>query len=617
MLLLHGVVQGCIGTSHRWYVPVYTCLALALANGNADLSFDRWASQRWGASYPFAPVCASAATSNSIVCSGFARKLVLLFGISTLFFGAITKFINGGLAWLDGESLSYYVSSEENGRSVTLKNLMHKHRWISLALSLASIGLEAGSIVAVFFPATRPLILVSAAGMHLGIWLTMWPNYFPQTLCYALGMSWSWFGERSAGELFKFDPSSNSTLLMVCWLAVSLWIFLGMVACLRIEWWPLTGIPMYSFYRDGTYSYKHLRDASQAQQVALEHAGSGYPNALAWSNLWINLRLKNMDPSVTEERRARKLTAAAAASHNGASPSSPESPLDSYVSDNAFADAAKLSASLESAVAASSASSSSERKSAESSGLTSSEREFVNLKSRVTDFAYTRRGRSGVYLKQWRRTLHNVAAADMSAKPLGGIEHNASGSDAEPYPALEWLRRMLPHLRVYARVNSWNLPAWVESTGELQLRVKLKERYAILARIPWNAVGSVTKELGGAEEGTAANIGSKEEKESSNTGTARQSGRASPDDNGNAFDAAASGASFGLSPSPSPPSPSPSTASRTIRKPSRAAAAAVEDAGGEVEEASASPAAPRTPVARAGSIKKRRGSKSAGSGKKK
>ena len=41
MFLMHGIVQGCIGTSHRWYVPVYTCLALMFANGNADHSLGR------------------------------------------------------------------------------------------------------------------------------------------------------------------------------------------------------------------------------------------------------------------------------------------------------------------------------------------------------------------------------------------------------------------------------------------------------------------------------------------------------------------------------------------------------------------------------------------------
>ena len=361
---------------------------------------------------------------------------------------------------------------------MVLKNLMHKFRGVSLFLSLASIGLEAVAVVAIFLPVTRPLILASAAGMHLGIWLTMWPNYFPQTLCYALGVAWM---EASAPSA-QFNAATNPALVLASWAGVSLWLFLGMVALLRIEWWPLTGIPMYSFYRDSTYSYKHLRDASQAQQVALEHQASGYPNAIAWSNLWITLRLKNTDPALKEERRARK----ADASSSSSSPTSlsPESPMDSYVSDasKAFADAARLSSGASPSAAAAAAA---DRKSAESSGLHSSEREFVNLKSRVTDAAYTRGGASGAYVKQWRRTLHNVAAADMASKPLGHIEA-CTTSAGRPGPALIWLQKQLPHLRAYARDNAWNLPEWVDATGELQLRVKLKDRYAILARLPWN-----------------------------------------------------------------------------------------------------------------------------------
>jgi hypothetical protein len=238
---------------------------------------------------------------------------------------------------------------------------------------------------------------------------------------------------------------------------VFLWVFLSMVALLRIEWWPLTGIPMYSFYRDHTYSYRHLRDAAQAQQVALEHAASGYPNALAWSNLWITLRLCNMDPKLRQQKDEKKQLKQQSSAAAGP-----------------------------------------ERKSVESSGLLSSEREFVNLKARVTDKAYTRGGRKGVYLKQWRRTLHNVASADMASKPLGQIEVqplDSPNAPTEVYPALAWLRLQLPHLRQWAHVNNWALPDWVDQYGELQLRVKLRDRYAILARIPWRGDGTTPREL--------------------------------------------------------------------------------------------------------------------------
>lgn len=459
MFLMHGVVQGCIGTSHRWYVPVYTCLALMFANGNADLSLDAYFARAYGSAYPFQPYCWTHATS-SLLCSGFARKMVLISGISTLFFGAITKMLNGGWAWLDGASLSYYVSSEENGRSVLLKNLMAQYRAISLFLSFGSIGLEAGSIAAVFLPWTRPLIIVSAAGLHLGIWLTMWPNYFPQTVCYALGMSWNFLPGWSVDAVARSFPVDQSTLA-ACWAGVAVWLFLSMVALLRIEYWPLTGIPMYSFYRDSSYSYRFLRDASQAQGVALEHLASGYPNAIAWSNLWITLRLKNMDPAVLAARRARKEVERS---------SSPERAAVIASGNKPSADA--LSAS-------------------------SSEKEFVNLKTRVTDARFTVKGTRGVYLKQWRRTLHNIAALDMATKPWGHIEETdpIHRRDTREYPAQSWLRDLLPHLKRYAKSNGWHLPPWVETFGELQLRVKLKDKYAILATIPWrNDAGTTPTE---------------------------------------------------------------------------------------------------------------------------
>jgi len=489
MVLLHGVAQGCIGTSHRWYVPVYTCLALMAANGNAEWSVDAWMYKQYGDNYPFKPPCwsdnsssASASTASpspvpSLLCSSYSRKMVLLSAMSTLFFGCVTKLLNGGLGWIDGRSLAYYVSSEENGRSMWLKSMMNQYRSLSLLLSIGSLLLEGGSVVAAFVPWSRVWVIMAAAGLHLGIWLTMWPNYFPQTLCYILAMTWPW--ERDAGVAYSFAPwssSAPSSLRLAIWIGVWIWFFLSCVALFRIECWPLTGIPMYSFYRDcSKFNYKFLRDIHQAQGVAREHEASGYPNAIAWSNVWINLRIKNTSEQIRREKEEKKRRRMEEA-ERGITPSTPTTPTRSstYLPNGP---------------------------------MSSSEREYVNLKSRVTDRRFTRNGVSGVYLKQYRRTLHNIAAKDMACKPMGHIEvhdpvvrdgsdaleydmarSKASDSDSsfQPYPALQWLRTELPHLRATSIQNDWKLPSWVDESGELQLRVKLKDRYAILAAIPWN-----------------------------------------------------------------------------------------------------------------------------------
>jgi len=505
-LILHGVVAGLIGTSHRWYVPVYTLLALCFANGNASYSLDAYFTEQFPLSYPFAPPSLS---ESPLLNSGFARKMILIASISTLVFGGITKLLNGGFHWLNGQSLAYYVSSDENGKSILLKHLMHTQPALSLFLSVSSIVLECGSMVAVFSVYWRPIILLNATAFHFGIWLTMWPNYAPQTFCYAIGTRWwiesnepvdivsaigmsAWeqIGSTSLLNLLMTHQRSSwpsyfsSTPFIASCLAFTLCLFLTMIALFRIEYWPLTGIPMYSFYRDHSFSYRFLRDESQAQQVAIEHVQSGYPNALAWSNLWIILRLKNTDPSVAHEIetvRQKRHIARAQGVHSVR-------------------------------------------------GDDENESWYVNLKSRVT----AENAKHGVLTKQWRRTLHNIAAIDMAAKPSGHIravkdgkvskiEAESGTSDDDEgemealdenetsveeskmrrrrrksppqlqieaaavlaYPGERWLLANREALRLYARQCDWKLPVWADKTGELQLRVKLKHGYAVLARCPW------------------------------------------------------------------------------------------------------------------------------------
>ena len=526
--LLHGVVSGCIGTSHRWYVPVYTLLALMFANGNASFSVDALIHRR----YPSYPLY-SAFSPSSVADSGLARKLVLIASISTLFYGGLTKLLNGGWKWLNGRSLAYYVSSEENGRWGLLKQLMNSQPALSLFLSVSSIVLECGAVVAVFSRFWRPIVLANAAAFHFGIWLTMWPNYAPQTWCYGVGTQWPWETVPRYAELvppaWAQSTQPTWTLLgaapeyfytgrfVACCLATLLCVFLTFVTLFRIEYWPLTGIPMYSFYRDNSFSYRFLRDERQAQFVAVEHVQSGYPNALAWSNLWIILRLKNTHPAVKDEiAEAKRRRKEGKLARPAASPSAARRPWRLF-------EPPEVVGSIEDP----------------------EERWYVNLKGRVTREGSTR----GVLTKQWRRTLHNIAAADMAAKPSGRIhapkegegavidaeesegeiadarqtdpqdekETDADDEGASPratrrrkgrgprvdtgmalagatprpsprpvYPGEAWLLGERDSMRRYAVECDWQLPAWAELTGELQLRCKLRHGYAVLARCPWN-----------------------------------------------------------------------------------------------------------------------------------
>ena len=550
MFVLHGVVSGCIGTSHRWYVPVYTLLALMAADGNYEHSLDNWLHDRYPHVWPFH----STFDSSSFLHTGFARKLILLSSIATLFYGGITKILNGGWKWLNGRSLAYYVSSEENGRSVLLKKLMHTQPVLSFFLAVSSIVLECGAVLALWDAWWRPIILANAAAFHFGIWLTMWPNYAPQTFCYGLGTRWWWeadphyhspiprsmqHSQQPMWELLAdghtLPDYLTSSVFLSSWCAMLLAVFLTFITLFRIEYWPFTGIPMYSFYRDNSFSYRFLRDEQQAQGVAIEHVQSGYPNALAWSNLWIILRLKNTAPHVKAEIAEYKRRWKAERDSN--------KPASTLAAERA------------------------ERRAGRARGGGQvlddpDERWYVNLKNRVTRDSAT----YGVLTKQWRRTLHNVAAEDMAAKPHGRIHAPKEGEEARieaeesegdvtegeeaaaatetkeeggsggagdeaddeqddsatsttglrsrsttkpivntrlssrtpsprasprtVYPGEEWLIRQRDTLRRYAAECDWQLPQWCDATGELQLRCKLKHGYAVIARCPWNPAQS-------------------------------------------------------------------------------------------------------------------------------
>lgn len=168
-LIQHGIVAGCIGTSHRWYVPVYSSLALSICNTRGQYSADYIISQ-YITDYTFTPDY----LTPSLLNSGFSRKVILFSGLFTLFGGGISKLLNSGISWCNSECLAYYVSSTENGQLMWLKNLLWNNGLVTMAMAIQSECFELFSIHAFFTSTYRSYILIMAAILHLGIWLTMW-----------------------------------------------------------------------------------------------------------------------------------------------------------------------------------------------------------------------------------------------------------------------------------------------------------------------------------------------------------------------------------------------------------------------------------------------------------
>lgn len=287
LLVQHGIVSGCIGTSHRWYVPVYSTLALMFSDGRHEYSLDGLFSQYIN-DYMF-PV----SNEPSLLNSGFSRKLILFSGIYTLFGGGISKLLNSGVQWCNTECLAYYVSSTENGQLTWLKNFMYNNPLLTCIMAVQSELFELASILSLFGIGRLPILLMAAI-LHFGIWLTMWPNYAPQTFCYIFGINHTWSTYDNQHIIVDATASTIVASLFMTYMC----IFLSCVILLRIEFWPLSGIPMYSLPRDKSFNYKYIKDKAQADYLANEYRLLGYPNTLAWSNQWVILSITNNKQSI-------------------------------------------------------------------------------------------------------------------------------------------------------------------------------------------------------------------------------------------------------------------------------------------------------------------------------
>ncbi|MGE5701934.1 MAG: hypothetical protein ACM32O_05350, partial [Clostridia bacterium] len=293
VLFLHGVLSGVLGTNHRWMLPVYVLLAASLVNLNSSYSLDAWIAERY-AGYWFAP------DTDGIASTGMLRFLTLLLVVFTLFSGGVSKLRYAGLRWMDGESLRFFISRPDAGACSWLKNRLKNSPRSCRWLSIATIVLELGSPLALLYDQALIPLIVGALLFHLGIWLTMNPNYLPQSWCYLLCLNGMGDLSVSSASASAFQCPSNTALLLL----VILVVILVIVALRGIEWWPLTCIPMYGFYR-GPYqqwSFEHVLDLPQMHQLGLEYRKSRLPYPISWSEKWVAVQVKSKEGKTRELR---------------------------------------------------------------------------------------------------------------------------------------------------------------------------------------------------------------------------------------------------------------------------------------------------------------------------
>eukprot|EP00457_Paulinella_chromatophora_P002286 gb/GEZN01002290.1/.p1 GENE.gb/GEZN01002290.1/~~gb/GEZN01002290.1/.p1 ORF type:complete len:674 (-),score=82.59 gb/GEZN01002290.1/:528-2336(-) len=309
LFALSAFSSAAIGVSHRWLVPLYTFTALVFSNGNVDLSVDAYLTEIYGSSYWFPPA------TSGVLRSGLGSKLVMVSAGYSLIAGGTSKLINGGLFWMDGRSLAFYIKNTPSGGVPFLKTMMANSPLMLFFLATTTIIFELASIVPFFVPSLslRVVWLVICLGFHFGIWATMNPSYLPQSITYFLILPL----DRVFEEMTSLPPSlwgywpvsapmvaapvahvDDLTAAIVVWSVNLFCVFLVVIALYRIEWWPLSSIPMYSFYRGG-FSVAALKSSEQLDILVEECKSTRYPYALGWSPRWFCVKLEV--PPVADE----------------------------------------------------------------------------------------------------------------------------------------------------------------------------------------------------------------------------------------------------------------------------------------------------------------------------
>ena len=279
---LWGVGLGAMGCNHDWYLPVYALVLLCFTR-----SRDRWSVDYWISRWRRGDVSSATETPSppsKLADTGFSRQVISLCAVAVLFSAGVAKVLEGGFAWADGISLQSYLDSGWPAWP-WLRDWVVPRLWVCQLLSIGTLVVELGAPVALFSRRLRAPVFVAAAAMHLGIWALMSIKYFPQAWCYLLCVAWPRERRLSTAELSGDQSMRFRTASLAGW---SLVFALTAVTFLRVEWWPLSHIPMYSGYMK-TYELPYAEqmiagypasafdEIVEAQKIAKACAASSCP----------------------------------------------------------------------------------------------------------------------------------------------------------------------------------------------------------------------------------------------------------------------------------------------------------------------------------------------------
>jgi hypothetical protein len=282
---LHGVNAGALGSNHSTHAALYTLFCLNFSVSNDACSLDHYLT-----SHAHWPLLLRA---GSVLESGFAPKLMLVFLVYCMFAGGVAKLRNGGLKWLNGDALRFYIKESSNyARWPSFARVLIERPVLCCCLAWFSVVVELCSILVLWKSVfCLPLVLAWTCH-HVGILLVMMPAYWVQMWCYTLVLDW-----RSiiAVALGREPPSVVNSLTSASpvggQFGVTVLIAIGYLVCLGLglvllqhsEFWPFTSLPMYS---NAVPPDSEPRPTREELQIRARRAWNG--DLAAWKRAWVS-----------------------------------------------------------------------------------------------------------------------------------------------------------------------------------------------------------------------------------------------------------------------------------------------------------------------------------------
>jgi len=196
-------LQYCFGGSgHSRIILVWAMASLALSRCGDALSVDRWIRGRRGAPAPRL--------------GGEYRwppRLVWV-AMACAFFGAgVSKLHHVGLDWVSSDGLAVYLVRanyplvrDADPPMLDWGLWLARHPWICRALAAGSLAVETLFPLALFSRRLRPIIVIGAFLMQLGITAVLGPNFDTFMWSYIFWVPWDRVAGRVLGSVTRWRP---------------------------------------------------------------------------------------------------------------------------------------------------------------------------------------------------------------------------------------------------------------------------------------------------------------------------------------------------------------------------------------------------------------------------